>query len=431
MKTFLFCTILILIYLPVFAEENPWQKIEGEMPPPLTNASMVEIDGNVYLFGGSNPNATNLKSTNSANNFLNELWIYNEGNNDWLKKTTTNAPSSREYHAASKKNGKMYVFGGKTATGAAVDLWEYDPSLEDWALKSEDTGQNPKLYHQAAEGDTKIWITGGMDQTNYQASGEIWAYDPQANTWERGTDCPSPRYGHASWYKDGKVYLAGGRRGDDLLSDMWQYDIASQNWQQLTVGLPNSIKFPGYCANNYLLFLTGGYKKNEGGDYVPNDQNYTYSFENNNITTNPGLEGLSVTNAVFIPNATKSASTDIPDYRILVYGTKENANQELVSETWIYDSSEDGTTNLVPGIKKNDQEIVKVFPTLTKGKVTIQSMENIQMVTVFDFTGKQILKQGAGNKTLSVGLNGKPEGIYLLKIKCKNQYYNKKVVLSK
>ena len=60
----------------------------------------------------------------------------------------------------------------------------------------------------------------------------VYVYDPQADAWTQLASMGTARRTHASAAVGGKLYVFGGRNGDEYLSTAEIYDPASGSWVQ-------------------------------------------------------------------------------------------------------------------------------------------------------------------------------------------------------
>ena len=417
MKTYsnyLLLIIAICFNQNLFAQvSSAWQIQEREIPDARFNHSMVEINDTVYLFGGV---------TETKENALNDLWGYFEGNNTWTEKHPANPPSTRKYHGAVKKNGKMYILGGDTFYGVIMDVWEYDPETNIWTEKPSSSSQKPKLYFKATAGDNKIWVTGGFDFTVMQATPATWGYDLSTGTWTEGADCPSPRYGHTTFFKDGKLVVCAGRRGTELLNDMWQYDVAANIWTEITPqGAPEKVEFAAFDFNSEVLWMAGGTNVDQSGNSVDSKSTWEYNYADNNWSQKTDGPAFTDGAAAFI---TVSSSS----YSVLVFGGSKDGT--ALNDTWIYNSE---TGWGIVGISENEigntSGSVNVYPALSQGHYHISAKKKIQKLMVFDMQGRLIEKQEVNNMNIDIDLSANKAGIYFIKVLCNNHYSTKKIVL--
>ena len=101
-------------------KSNSWKELApaGTKPSARSNPS-VAYDATakkILLFGGS-----------TANGASAEAWSYDLASNAWTKMQATNGPAARSSHATANDQpaGRVIIFGGRTADGAATDIWEW------------------------------------------------------------------------------------------------------------------------------------------------------------------------------------------------------------------------------------------------------------------------------------------------------------------
>ncbi len=414
MKVLKLSFLFIILQLSGFAQNNPWQKLNIESPSARTYATFVEIDSTYFLYGGESQNKSFEGIKNNGRNFLNDLWAYTSETNWELRNPTGDIPQGRKYHAATSKDGKMYIFGGEIEAGTTTDCWEYDPESNTW-YQLPFSEENPKHFHRATAGEDKIWITGGLDLTTGNATGAIWGYDPLNQTWTQGSDCPSPRYGHIAYYNDGKVNIIAGRQGDNLLDDAWEYDVASNTWSEKNIPpYPEPTKFAGYDNMDDKLYTAGGYVKSEGSFVASNS---AYSTDEVDFVWNfhyPPPPTISELELCLMDNMMNDWTAD---FKVLVYGIANDGKGNYVGETWVYHSTGDPLTSLSDS-KKNDN--ILVSPTITNGRVHITSESFFQEIEVVNIQGRTIRTHKCNEKNFTIDLTGYNEGLYFLRVNQSN-----------
>jgi N-acetylneuraminic acid mutarotase len=232
--------------------------------------------GNLWLFGGI------------YGGRLNDLWKYSIATNEWTwmrgsssidqrgiygtlgTPAPTNDPGARQGATGIKaSDGSFWLFGGygfgEVYGGTLNDLWHFDPTTNQWAWMSgsksiaqaavygslgvEASGNVPGSRTEASSWRDNagfLWVFGG-------SSNELWRFNPTTGYWacfrtgtasgnysQKGTPSaaviPGPRGYAVTWNSGlGTLWLLGGggvalASPGDTLSDLWKYDIASNQW---------------------------------------------------------------------------------------------------------------------------------------------------------------------------------------------------------
>ncbi len=170
-------------------------------------ASFVDVNGNLWMFGGAGQN---------GQGSFNDLWMYNISNNIWTwvagtnvsgdpgsygtqgVPNITNDPPARTEAGArwTDNNGDLWLWGGATLN----DLWRYNIATNTWTwMKGSNLVYQPGIYG-------------------------IMGTENAANT-------PGNRWVHCSWKdKSGELWLFGGLiAGTTPLNDLWRYNPVTNN----------------------------------------------------------------------------------------------------------------------------------------------------------------------------------------------------------
>ena len=187
-------------------------------PVGRVNASAVEYNGKIYVFGG-------LKFPSPH---VNELWEYDIAGNSWTQ--LTSGATARESHSAVVHNGKMYIYGGRITGTYHDSVYEYDIAEDSWTQKT--SGQQ-RRGHSAVVQDGKMIVFGGhIGGTTYNT---VYEYDIAGDSWTQKTSGATIRLDHSAVVQDGKMYVFGGYDGSPR-DDVWEYDITGDSWTQKTSG---------------------------------------------------------------------------------------------------------------------------------------------------------------------------------------------------
>ena len=198
------------IYDPVL---NSWS-----VGPPLSWAggsiATAAHDGKIYAFGGIVGSAT---VVNAA--------VYDPQTDAWT--ALPNMPTGVNHAAAGSDGERIFVFGGRgggnTPQPGFTTVQAFDPVLMSW--DSSDMPGSELAPMPSGRGGTgsavlfrgEFLIFGGEtnDAFDAEATGDrvfpqVFAYDPQANTWRRDKDMTTPRHGMYPVLFGGRIFVAGG-----------------------------------------------------------------------------------------------------------------------------------------------------------------------------------------------------------------------------
>nr|XP_029713847.1 muskelin isoform X1 [Aedes albopictus] len=246
---------------------------ERESRPGRRGGHQLIIDpltSTVYLYGGWD-----------GSEDLSDLWSYDIKNNRWTmiheNSELLDGPSPRACHKMvyDTKNSQIFMIGryldsaSRTEENINSDFYLYNTISKTWCLISNDTAQvgGPQLVydHQMCIDVDKqtIYVFGGRilepkfsfsfrneEETtgDYKYSG-LYSYHISTNTWNHIlVDCGHPsaasphvqsiksRVTHSMLFhhKHRKLYIFGGQRGKDYMTDFMIYDVDSTELTSMT-----------------------------------------------------------------------------------------------------------------------------------------------------------------------------------------------------
>jgi len=242
--TILFISIL-LFSVPVSASDTPGQ---------LMGHKMVMVDGEIYLFGG-----TNSTTYVSWTDYLQDGFIRYDG--EWTQ--LDSGPSQRYDHSMVLVGETIYVFGGAVVEGRANDLWKYDG---EWMqiqceLSPPVRSSNGMVYDDL---NNRLVIFGGYgeDDTKYD---DTWAFYLENNSWVQiHTDNqPSKRYGHSMVYDvlDNVAIIFGGNDyPSGKKNDLWEFDMETDSWEEIEIDnpAPRYWHLAAYNEQDHEMLIFGG-----------------------------------------------------------------------------------------------------------------------------------------------------------------------------
>ncbi len=144
-------------------------------------------------------------------------------------------------HAACGMNGRLYLVGDDRGEYATTypDLYIYDIATDTWSQGAgmPDGRSTPAMVCDEPHG--KLYVIGGFpfdDSAHYYVgSGDLWAYDADADAWD-DTLSPHPLLvndASAEMVEDGVFLVAGGFEGEMVPSvRTFTYTIATDTWEE-------------------------------------------------------------------------------------------------------------------------------------------------------------------------------------------------------
>ncbi|KAL3678169.1 hypothetical protein R1sor_021125 [Riccia sorocarpa] len=195
---------------------------------------------------------------------LNDLLMLNVDEGILRSMQTVGAPAPVMAHTASRVSELMVVIGGRRDpscilnTVTALDLKSFE-----W--KSPDINGDefsPRHRHAAVTVGSKIYIFGGLRDN--EALSDFYCLDTVSWTWTStvcGGDTPSARHSHSLAAVGNKLFLFGGREGNRVYGDLYVLDLESLRWSQVKAGgKPPSPRFSHTMTvvGDYHVAVIGG-----------------------------------------------------------------------------------------------------------------------------------------------------------------------------
>lgn len=193
------------------------RRVSCPMPTARSCCSAAELDGRVYVIGGSGYSV-----------LLRTVERFDPAAREW-----TTLPPLRQARiglSAVSCAGKVYAIGGQTHGWKCLGSVEcYNPANNVW--KEVASMRTPRRGAAAVTVDDKIWVIGGFNGSRALRSVEV--YDPRTDTWSSGPSTISPRSSAVAVLCNGTVYLVGGFSGSVFLNSVEQCSLERMEWTSL------------------------------------------------------------------------------------------------------------------------------------------------------------------------------------------------------
>ena len=225
-----------------FAAEGKWVR-KADMPTPRFGSSIAEIDGKLFVIGGS-----------QGDRRLATVEVYDPATDTWTPRAAM--PAARKNTAAAVVNGIIYVFGGTrlTAQGSLRTTEAYDPTTDTWTKKKD--MPTARSGQAALPFQGKIYVIGGWGVNDAHESA-VEVYDPVTDTWEDKAPLPLASNGFGFAGLNGKIYVFGGASDERMLSDTREYDPVTDSWTT-KAAMPNARLSPSASVLDGKLYVLGG-----------------------------------------------------------------------------------------------------------------------------------------------------------------------------
>ncbi len=246
------------------------------MPTPRSTAAAVELDGKLYVIGGSDWKAPGRPRYNVVE-------AYDPVAGTW--ETKTHMGTKRECPGAAVVNGKIYVMGGASSSAVFYNTMEvYDPDVGTGG-----TWTNGPSMATARYGPTvgviagKIYVAGGLDVDKHDI-GTCEVFDPATNSWLPFNSMPTGRWQAFGGVIDGKLYVVGGFIDADSVTDTHEVFTPPSTWSTNPTSMPAARGEMDGGVYDGKLWVVGGLWQ-EGTDKYVLDVFQTFYPGTNSWTT--------------------------------------------------------------------------------------------------------------------------------------------------
>ncbi len=235
--------------------------VRPTIPRARVEAAAV-LDGKVYLFGGDS--ATGPLAVADAYDPAAD-----SGAGAWTQRR--DMPRARADAAAFAIGPSIYVLGGSDGSftpPVALDVFTPGPTPQDdvWAAGPDllDARRDPATIASGG----RIFVFGGFDAQTNEPSSRAERFDPMNGGWAPIADLPTPRGLAAAIVHGGRIYVIGGAGSDGaLLATVEAYDPATDAWETRPP-LATTIVDPQPVLETDSLFV---FQSRRGG-FIPANQ---------------------------------------------------------------------------------------------------------------------------------------------------------------
>ena len=198
----------------------------------------VVFGGKIWVLGGDD-----------GINSKNDVWSSSDGKT-WEEKTDAEGWSVRSDHTSVVFDKKIWVLGGSNVS-RKKDVWSSSDE-KTWTQEKAAADWSGREMHTSVVFDKKIWVLGGDDGNI--AKKDVWS-SLDGKKWDKETDNAgwSKRYGHTSVVFDKKIWVLGGHDSKkDYKNDVWS-SSDGKKWEEHPIP-SDKIRWSGRASHTSVVF---------------------------------------------------------------------------------------------------------------------------------------------------------------------------------
>ena len=286
-----------------------WASV-ARVPAAVLDAGGAALDGKLYMVGGK-----------TATGPISAVNVYDPQTDMW--DTAANLPGPAvENPAVVSHDGKLYAFGGSTSafSGAVTNAAVFDPAIPGWTSLAPIPTARGGAAAQALDG--LIYLAGGLDGTGASLA-TVDVYDPATDSWSVAASMSTRRDNPGSAVLDGELYVFGGRTrnadGTELngtLATVEKYDPGTDTW----IGrapMPTGRRTLVVGTLNGRAQVIGG-ERTPGGETFPQNEEYdpvtdTWRSLASMLTPRHGAAGATIDGVVYVAGGGPAGGFSLTD----------------------------------------------------------------------------------------------------------------------
>jgi N-acetylneuraminic acid mutarotase len=200
----------------------------------------------------------------------------------WLEKESLPIGAPARNHPVTFAIGDFgYLVTGNTDDGPENDFYRYNTLTDQWVTLPDFPGKK-RGYSYGAAYQGKGYIGFGIGDSVLR---DLWSFDPAQGNWNELTPCPCSGRLHPAFVEaNGKIYVGLGSNLASNLNDFWAYDINSDSWEQLPDFPSLKRHHPFYFSIGKDVFVGMGHGSVDVDGWDVYKDFYKYDTETNTWT---------------------------------------------------------------------------------------------------------------------------------------------------
>ncbi len=276
------------------ASDSSWTQLADCGCAGRRHPAMIAIGDRIYVGLGDNGNGN-----------LRDWWMYNITTDTWTQ--TADLPGPVRHHPFMFNAGGEVFAGMGHGNGVIYKDWyKLDTATNRWTAMTPFPGEARVAGTQFSMNGYGFVLSGDGDNHSYMATGEMWRYNPNGDTWRQFPSHPGQsRWAPGSFVINDNVYFFGGqnRFTNTFPTDTWTFDMAAA-----TVSLDEEV-----LARTFIY---------------PNPANEFFSWENDDMITEVKVYNTIGQLITISPSTARRIETS--DFNAGLYLVQFYSNDELI-----------------------------------------------------------------------------------------------------
>jgi len=228
-----------------------WEEMKccGELPGGRVGETFTTSDDQreVFLYGGM------VETENRPAEYLDDFFAFDPESRRWARRELAPVRSEqadrfhpRAFHTTVTHQGRLYIFGGCSASDGHNDVVLVDPHAGTRELVAPGSAAHnvpvPRYCHSAVVFEEAMYIFGGKcgSRSSDDRLADIYRFDFDTATWsivEQRGDIPPPRSAHSAVVCGRKMFIFGGRQSErgGCCGDMYEYAFDTNAWRRIAL----------------------------------------------------------------------------------------------------------------------------------------------------------------------------------------------------
>jgi len=211
------------------------------------NVNTIAHQNKIYVFGGCL----------TVSQVLKEAEVYDVCEKQWRK--LPDIPRPRNHVTMVTRGNDIFLIGGYTLQGKPVhEVDVFNTESESWDLSYPSLSTEVTMYITAITIDKDIYIMGGANHKG-DVIKNSFVLQEDSKVWKSLASLSTGRYSAKAYHHNEKIYLIGGRAGQNSVNVVDIYDIKNNEWKlKKADGIPKKRVFASSVRHNDIIYFLNG-----------------------------------------------------------------------------------------------------------------------------------------------------------------------------